>query len=204
MNIMEWARHPRYNELMKVVEPFEYRDRLTMPKMIINATGDQFFLPDSWQFYWDDLKGEKHVRYVPNADHSLRKSDAIRTLHAFYSSIVANRERPELSWKVEKDGTIRVRTRTQPEQVKLWQATNPNARDFRLETIGAAWKESPLQAKSTGVYEAKVDAPAKGFTAYMIELTYPGGGRYPLKETTGVKIVPDIYPFPPFEPKTVR
>lgn len=200
MNIMSRSRDPRYHELMKIVEPYEYRDRLTMPKLMINATGDQFFIPDSWQFYWDDLKGEKYIRYVPNADHSLRKSDAVATLQAYYSAIVENRERPRLTWKVEKDGTIRVKTQTQPEAVKLWQATNPGARDFRLEKIGAAWQETPLAAKSPGVYEAKVPPPPKGFTAYMIELTYPNGGRFPLKVTTGVKVTPDTLPFPRFQP----
>jgi PhoPQ-activated pathogenicity-related protein len=201
MNIMDWARHPRYYQLMKIVEPYEYRERLTMPKLMINATGDQFFLPDSWQFYWDDLKGEKHIRYVPNADHSLRKSDAIGTLQAFYSDIVEKRERPKLSWNVGRDGAIRVKTETQPEQVKLWQATNPDARDFRLEKIGAAWKDSPLIPKSPGVYEAKLPPPARGFTAYLVELTYRNGGKHPIKLTTGVKVVPDTLPFPPYQPK---
>jgi PhoPQ-activated pathogenicity-related protein len=204
MKIMDWSRSPRYQELMKIEEPYEYRDRLTLPKMMINATGDQFFLPDSWQFYWNDLKGEKHIRYVPNADHSLRKTDAVQTLQAFYTSIVEKRDRPKLTWKVEKDGTIRVKTQAQPETVKLWQATNPEARDFRLEKIGAAWKETPLAASSPGVYEAKVLPPSKGFTAYFIELTYPSGGKYPLKETTGVKVVPDTYPSPPFQPRPVN
>lgn len=74
MNIPDWTGHPRYASLMKIEEPYEYRSRLTMPKLMINATGDQFFLLDSSQFYFDDLPGEKHLRYVPNADHSLRKS----------------------------------------------------------------------------------------------------------------------------------
>ena len=42
-----------------------------MPKYIINGSGDQFFCPDSSQFYFNDLKGEKHLRYVPNVDHSV-------------------------------------------------------------------------------------------------------------------------------------
>ena len=52
--------------LLKIEDPYEYRDRLTMPKYLVNATGDQFFLPDSSQFYFDELKGEKYLRYVPN------------------------------------------------------------------------------------------------------------------------------------------
>ncbi|MFN0123264.1 MAG: PhoPQ-activated protein PqaA family protein, partial [Blastocatellia bacterium] len=76
MGLMDQQDSPRYRELMKIVEPYEYRDRMTMPKFIVNATGDQFFLPDSWQFYYHDLPGVKHLRYVPNGEHSLRGTDA--------------------------------------------------------------------------------------------------------------------------------
>jgi PhoPQ-activated pathogenicity-related protein len=204
LGIMNWSRHPRYRELMKIVEPYEYRDRLTMPKFLINATGDQFFLPDSWQFYWKDLKGEKYLRYVPNADHSLRRTDAIESLIAWYGSIVDGRSRPEFDWKIEKEGTIRVRTETRPQVVKLWQATNPKARDFRLETIGPVWKETILQPVKSGTYEARTTAPPKGWTAYLVELTFPSAGKYPWKFTTGVKIAPDTEPFPAFQPKPVQ
>ena len=47
---------------------------------MVNASGDQFFLPDSSQFYFDDLSGEKYLRYVPNASHSLEKTDALENL----------------------------------------------------------------------------------------------------------------------------
>lgn len=201
MGIMDRSRSPRYEELMKIVEPYSYRDRLTMPKLIVNATGDQFFLPDSWKFYYNDLKGEKNLRYVPNADHSLRRTDAFETLTAFYDSVLNARQRPDYTWKAGKDGTLKVRSKTRPQVVKLWQATNPEARDFRLEKIGPVWRETVLEAKPDGSYEARVGAPPKGWTAYLIELTYPSGGKYPLKLTTGVHVTPDRVPFAPFEPK---
>ena len=47
-----------------------------MPKFMMNASGDQFFLPDNAQFYYDDLPEEKHLRYVANARHNLARSDA--------------------------------------------------------------------------------------------------------------------------------
>jgi len=199
--IMNWTGTDRYHELMKIVEPYEYRDRLTMPKFMVNATGDQFFLPDSWQFYWKDLKGEKYIRYVPNTDHSLRRSDAADSIHAYYQSVIEGQERPKFDWKIDKDGTIHVRTETAPTAVKLWQATNAAARDFRLEKIGPAWKESALQPVKKGVYEAKVSAPPKGYTAYMVELTYSKGEGHPFKFTTGVTVVPNKEPFPSWQPK---
>ena len=77
-----------------------------MPKLMLNAAGDQFFLPDSSQFYFDALPGEKYLRYVPNTDHSLDASNAFETLQAFYAAIASDTPRPRFSWTVERAGRI--------------------------------------------------------------------------------------------------
>jgi PhoPQ-activated pathogenicity-related protein len=77
-----------------------------------------------------------------------------------------------------------------PKEVKLWQATNPEARDFRLETLGPKWTSSPLKVEK-GECVAHVTQPAKGWTAFMVELTYDGPDNKPLKLTTSVRVVPD-------------
>lgn len=194
-NLMDELDNPRYRELMKIVEPYEYRDRLTMPKLIMNSAGDQFFLPDSWKFYFKDLKGENHLRYIPNSDHSLRGTDAYESLTAFYDSMVNQRARPRYSWRVLKDGTIAVSTKDTPSSVKLWQATNPDARDFRLEQIGPKYTSAELAPTKPGEYRGRVEKPAKGYTAYFVELTFPSGGKFPFKFTSGVVVNPDTYPF---------
>jgi len=198
--IMDWEGTPEYRELMKIVEPYEYRHRYTMPKFIINACGDQFFLPDSSQFYFDDLPGVKYLRYVPNADHSLRGSDAYQTLQACYEAILYDRPLPKFSWTLEKDGAIRVTTQDPPSDVRLWQATNPEARDFRLERLGAKWQSTALNEEGRGVYVARVPAPPKGWTAFLVELTFPSGGSAPFKFTTPVRVLPDTLPYQ-FVPK---
>jgi PhoPQ-activated pathogenicity-related protein len=200
MEIMRWQGTPEYHDLMKIEEPYEYRDRLTLPKLMVNAAGDQFFLPDSSQFYFDDLKGEKALRYVPNADHSLRNSDVAETFWSFYAAVLENRPRPKFSWAFAKDGSIEVKLGSgaadKPTEVKLWQATNPEKRDFRLMTIGPAYRATPLTESAPGQYSARVDKPAKGWTAFFVELTFPMG-KYPLKLTSGVRVTPDVLPFPP-------
>ena len=70
-------------ELYSIEDPYYYLDRLTMPKYIVNGSGDQFFCPDSSQFYYDELKGEKHIRYVPNARHNLGGSDAQESMSVY-------------------------------------------------------------------------------------------------------------------------
>src|SRR6266540_52434 len=101
--LMDWTGTPEYHALLKIEEPYEYRQRFTMPKFIINATGDQFFVPDSWQFYYNDLPGVKYLRYVPNAEHSMRGSDAWMTLVACYNAILTGGELPQFDWKIEKE-----------------------------------------------------------------------------------------------------
>ena len=46
--IMDWFGDPRYLELQQITEPYQHREKLELPKYLINATGDQFFLPDSF------------------------------------------------------------------------------------------------------------------------------------------------------------
>ncbi len=204
-DIMSRDGSAEYEALKKIVEPYEYRERLMLPKYIVNSAGDQFFLPDSWQFYWDDLIGEKWLRYIPNTDHGMGGSDVAQSVLAWYNSVVHNVARPRFSWKVEDDGTIRVLTLDEPKPVKLWQATNPKERNFMKAVVGEAWSSEPLEPTGPGVYTAKVDAPKSGFTAYMVELTYGSGlPSAPFKFTTGIKVVPDVLPFEGIEYKGPR
>jgi PhoPQ-activated pathogenicity-related protein len=204
MKLMEWNGTPEYRALMKIEEPFQYRSRLTMPKFIVNATGDQFFLPDSSQFYFNELPGPKYLRYVPNADHSLGGTDAPFTLLAYYGAVLKGTKLPEYTWSVGKDDSLEVRSYDKPSAVKLWSATNPETRDFRVEKIGRVWKSEPLSDKGDGNYVGKVEKPAKGYTAFMVELTYPNGTAPPLKFTTQVKVVPEVLPFKYEAPKVPR
>lgn len=198
MGIMDKMDHPRFAELCRIVEPYEYRDRLTMPKYLINATGDQFFLPDSSQFYFKDLPGVKHLRYVPNADHSQRGTDALEGLLSWYDGILNEKKLPQFSWSYDegKRPALRVRTETEPLEVKLWQAENHDARDFRLETIGPAWTSQTLKPVGAGEYLGEVAVPEHGWKAFLVEMTFPNPGfPIPYKFTTAVKVVPDVLPF---------
>jgi PhoPQ-activated pathogenicity-related protein len=187
---------PEYRAVLDVEDPYVYRhrDRLKIPKFLVHASGDQFFLPDNSRFYFKDLEGEKYLRYVPNARHNLAGSDARESLLAFYQAILANRPRPRFSWAKEADGSLRVTATDRPRDVRVWQANNPKARDFRVDTIGEAYTSTPLAEQSPGVYVAPAPK-AEGFTAFFVELVYDSGGTQPFKFTTEVSVVPDVLPF---------
>jgi PhoPQ-activated pathogenicity-related protein len=200
MRLPDWFGTKRFKELMKIVEPYEYRSRLTMPKLIMNSAGDDFFLPDSSQFYYSKLSGEKHLRYVPNTRHNLASPDVPQSLTAFVDSIVNNRPRQDFSWKLNKsDGSLQVQSKEVPKEVKVWQVTNPKARDFRLTTTGAKWTSQTVTL-TNGRYKTSVANPPSGYTAFFVEMTYDSGGKYPHKFTTEVSVVPRTYPFPKPKP----
>jgi PhoPQ-activated pathogenicity-related protein len=192
--LVQMQDHPRMKELFALVDPYHYRHRLTMPKFVINAAGDQFFPPDLSRYYFDALPGEKFLRYVPNADHGLDGSDALESLVAFYSMVLAGRKGPEFTWERRANNVFVVRPVDPPAKVVLWQATNPDGRDFRLESIGPAYSSQVLEPRDDGSYLAEVSEPEKGWRAFFVELTYDVGAPTPLKVTTNVGIVPDEFP----------
>ena len=51
--------------------------------------------------------------------------------------------------------------------------------------------------QGNGLYVGKVPEPEQGWTAYFIEVDFPGVGPYPFKFTTSVRVTPDRLPFGP-------
>ena len=213
MNVFQRFGTPQSASLLSIVDPITYASRLTMPKLIANSTGDQFFLPDSSRFYWNQLPGENYLYYAPNTDHGLTGSgtdvdnDTLNSIFAFYYAQILNRNRsmtddvqlPGYTWEItpvpsENKVRISVRTQVQPERVQLWQAFNPEYRDFRLQNLGPAWTRTRLytpcelncqeleldpcdcSAETEYLYEAKVDVPpaGQGWRAFLVRIIFPG------------------------------
>jgi PhoPQ-activated pathogenicity-related protein len=195
MGLMEWLGTEEYDRLLELVEPYSYRERYTMPKLLINSCGDQFFLPDSSQFYWDGLIGDKYLRYVPNTGHGLEDSDALFTMMAFYHAIISDTPLPQYSWSYNGTKTLTVTTPSNPVEVRFWKATNPDARDFRVDTVGKIWESVSLEPTADGRYSVFLETPARGWTAQMMELTFEGPKGTPLKYTTPVRVLPERTPY---------
>lgn len=187
---------PEGSAIRSLIDPYHYRDRLTLPKCIINASGDQFFLPDSSRYYFDDLLGEKHLSYTPNASHSLSGSNALDTLVAFHASVVNDLERPTVTWTGGHEAAAHVVScSAKPIEAILWRAVNPKARDFRLETIGEAYEAIPLEPDAKGVYRVAIEAPPEGWSATFVRFAFDIGAPRPWRVSTPVWVAPDVEPF---------
>src|SRR5919198_648860 len=137
-------------KLWAMVDPWMYRDKLTLPKMLVHGTNDPYWPQDATNLYWDDLKGDKWLQYVPNAGHGLEqqyadgrkdRNRAISPLAAYARSQVRGEPMPKLTWKHEGDGDrMKLTVKSDPARkaARLWVADNPT-RDFRK----ARWAERP-------------------------------------------------------------
>lgn len=170
---------PEGERLWKMVDPYLYRERLALPKLLINGNNDPYWATDALNLYWDGLKGDKWVLYVPNAGHNLeQKSDegksdrsrAINGLAAFARHMIRDNPMPKLTWKHEDtDGKARLTLQPTPPANggRIWLA-EASTRDFRK----AKWTSRPLDHQSNG---AVIAPPTKGFVAFYAELDYTIG-----------------------------
>jgi len=188
---------PGLNAVNAIEDPLNYRDRpsMKMPKYIINAVGDEYFPPDNTRFSYHLLPQVKRLRMIPNSKHSTSGTDISDSITAFYAAILNHQPIPSYSWTVRPDGAIVVKSATKPSEVRLWQGTDPKARDFRVDTIGKTFTSTVLTRQADGTYVGKVAKPAAGWTAYFVELSYPSGTAYPFKFTTEVSVIPDTLPY---------
>ncbi|REK19301.1 MAG: hypothetical protein DWQ37_01530 [Planctomycetota bacterium] len=178
LQIFERILTPEALLLSRIVDPYRYLGTGKfddMPILVLNSAGDEFFVTDSSQFYINDLPGtDKYMRYIPNTGHGLDQR-AVESTLSFYVAVLLGAPLPEYSWTVEQNGEIHVNVGTSPSAVKLWQGTNPNARDFRngYNPGLITWTSTILSDQGGGNYVGDVPMPADGATGYFIELTFP-------------------------------
>ncbi|GBD35802.1 hypothetical protein HRbin36_00917 [bacterium HR36] len=180
----------RAKRLWSMVDPYVYRQRLTVPKLLILGSNDPYWSSDALNLYWDSLPGDKWVLYVPNAGHDLRDRQAeptaqfrrpLFTLGAFLRHYVNDQPMPRLSWQHSSDAaTASLSISWQPGThatarvvvARLWVAEAPT-RDFR----NALWKVQELAEKTPRHFVASVSIPEKGCRAFFGELEFQENGQ---------------------------
>ncbi len=199
--IMNWIETDEFHAMLKLVEPYQFLDRLTMPKLLINATSDEFFVTDSWKFYWNDLQGDSYLQYVPNVGHGLHGSYLPENLVSFYYSIITDTQIPAFDWSIHDDTIFAEVDPGADYQIRIWEAVNPEGRDFKSYVVGKeAWKMETIEITENGLYTIPIAAPDKGYKGALVEVVFNPDSDFPLTLTSGTVVTPDTYPFEPFVP----
>lgn len=191
LNLIARMDEPRMVELRGFVDPYSYRSRYRLPKLLLLGTNDPYWVVDSLRNYWNALPDPKLVFQTPNAGHDLGGgAEAKQTLAAFFQMVADRQALPEMTWRFETNSPARAAVEVQVSQpakrFRLWTADSAT-RDFRQ----AKWSSQPLLAESPTHVRAEVAKPAQGYRAYLVEaeMTSRGGHTYNL--STEARVIPD-------------
>ncbi|WP_281645652.1 PhoPQ-activated protein PqaA family protein [Parendozoicomonas sp. Alg238-R29] len=203
-NVLTRLHTSEMNQLMSKVDPWFYRDYLTLPKYVVTASGDDFFPPDSSRVYWSGLMGPKWMRAYPNARHYISRENIQRvtdTIVSYVNYLVSGQQPPAILSQNTVGRQVSVTVSGKPDEVKLWQVINPEVRDFRMTTLkpaGLAYQAVPIKvecgsSERTCVVLARVEAPVKGWKSWFLEFTYKQPSQPDFIITTPVTVIPDTY-----------
>jgi PhoPQ-activated pathogenicity-related protein len=170
---------PEAQQLWKWVDPFTYRAKYTMPKLIVLGNNDRYWAPDALNLYWDEIPGPKWISYTPNAGHNLttigadgKKGDPMRAVNAtaaFTRYQLTGQPLPELTWKHDDaDGKLRlvVTSNPAPKEIHVWRCSGPT-KDLR----DARW-ESQLVPVKDGRAEILEPRPTTGVVSFFADCSY--------------------------------
>ncbi|MCS7254750.1 MAG: PhoPQ-activated protein PqaA family protein [Armatimonadota bacterium] len=188
--LMEQMNTERGKRLVQLVDPYFYRHRFIMPKLIVNATNDRYWAVDALKFYWDELPGEKWALYVPNAGHSLegQYERVIAALVAFFHHIAGGAPFPKMKWRFDDAKgklTLRFSSEPKPTGVTIWVAKS-SITDFR----DAKWvpQAAALQGEE---YIGTIEVPANGYVAMLAEAQFNIQG-IGFSLTTTIRLAPEV------------
>lgn len=186
-----------FAKLMQFEDPLLYAknaasQRLDIPKYIINASSDDFFLPDNARFYFDQLPGPKALRVAPNASHYGIQSFIESSLVTFINRMQQQRTLPTLKTlsKPEAQGISLSLNLSEPAtKLVLWRALNPTDRDFR-QPCGIRYEATEIDLPQGQDLTIKIPTPEQGWSATYVEATMADG----LMISSPVQVLPQTYP----------
>jgi PhoPQ-activated pathogenicity-related protein len=116
--------------LVRIVDPYSYIERLTMPKLIVEGTNDELWPVDAGWLYFHDLPGKNYTFYLPNKKHKIEyELSIINTMLAFFKSSSKNEELVDFQWKYSNESLF-ITARPFPISTTGWMAKSKTL-DFR-------------------------------------------------------------------------
>jgi PhoPQ-activated pathogenicity-related protein len=168
------------NALTTMIDPYSYRKKLTMPKLLLIGTNDEYWPVDAIKNYIYDIPGKNYIHYVPNAGHDLDGGEqALRAISGFWGRTLKKQEYKECSYDIASDkSSATLSVTSSPDEllnIYVWSAVSED-RDFRDEE----WTSSTIEKPSQKKVNYKTEYPASGFKAFYMDLEYsdPNGGKY--------------------------
>lgn len=234
-NVLQNLSSPSSEYLMEINDPYQYiqcsncdhktrhayEKRASIDKYLIMASGDDFFVPDSTLFYYDQLPGYNNLRFIPNSPHSINNEIISNTLLTY--TYLSNNHQQNKAQILKSDLTknifslskynLKITTNTLPQAIKLYTAHNSKKRDFRLaEGIKYEQTNIPVSsfdqqtAKKKNIYQYSMEVikPKEGWEAYFVELEFALADQLPPQQIPNLKLTTPVYILPKNYPEMIK
>lgn len=205
-DVLSSLENQAMDELLNLIDPIHYLPNLTLPALIVNASSDEFFPPDSAQFYYHQLEGVTTLRYLPGASHYLVRDSSVNLddiMASLFGPLSEARTLPGMTWKYTDQGGISFTVDSKPSTARVWLCHNPDERDFRkpvLQAKGLNYLPVALEPDSTSdqkssrwVYQWEPKTPEQGWLSFFIEVQFENTPYPNLYYTSGVRVLPDVF-----------
>ncbi|UCS95837.1 PhoPQ-activated pathogenicity-related family protein [Echinicola marina] len=177
LGIPQQSNTPAGQSITNMVDPFAYKQFLTMPKMVFMGTNDPYWPIDAAKNYWDEIPGDNRLIYIPNVEHGLGNGQtAFQNLSAFleYQCTGAILPQPALSVEKSKENEIiliNIAGNKKADYIEFWEASSLEDMDFREEV----WKSRRIKND-----QMIVPLPKTGQKAFYLAYHYtsPEGKSY--------------------------
>jgi len=135
---------PQGRWFVNITDAYSYIDRFAgLPKLMIHAGNDEFFVPDHTRVWWPAVPQPKWHLMIPNSGHiagGQQMQMLVDPVSAFLSGLVHGQDPSRgrmLTWDIRPTGVLTAKLDKHslpPSAVHLWEASTCNAhrRDFRL------------------------------------------------------------------------
>lgn len=180
MQIPQAAESEFGRQVIQMIDPYSYLNKITIPKLIVMAANDPYWTIDAIQNYISAIPEKYALHYVPNAGHNMGdKKSVYEVLNVFFFQMLNQISLPNYRWELKQKKKINLNLEFENQDLKevvLWQTSAPK-RDLRK----GVWESMNIALpKDKEKVNVSVDYPKLGYKAFYVELKYknPFGGTY--------------------------
>jgi len=198
-NITARVDTPEFVNFTNLVDPYSYIDRYAgRPKLIVDATNDEFFFPDDEILWYDDMSEPKYILMSPNTEHSFATGvfEAVPAISTFMDYYISGSNYPKFDWTIDEETgniTVVIDKEFTPSKVTLWYGntcSQSKRRDFRIANLDypcncgifaegycanvrVLFKPENIPINSDNIYVGSRPLPAEGqWTAFLIDIQF--------------------------------
>ncbi|MGC8845491.1 MAG: protein kinase domain-containing protein [Candidatus Hydrogenedens sp.] len=197
--------------LLKIIDPYYYREVLKIPKLIISMNNNQWqdmiFLseqvlseipePVNW-LVCPQLQLSREYAFLPqqtfynfttSSNTNLRVYDFKDTIQVFYQRLLGQKNMPIFQWDFSAKGDCYIRVSEEIIECRLWYCSS-DRRGTLLQSQNKNWKYKILSESAEGIYRFTIPIQPQQYTAVFAEVIFPSlmGIHFPL--TTDIHIIP--------------